>query len=217
MCLPANSLVESTSGSYLVSVSPEKFLATQPFQKHVCEPPPVYRDLWEFDPKEPEQSLKGLKELRKIAFFVTESGFRSPPSLWHGCTPRKPWGLRLMNGDWESWKRVQRQSGKIDAAIFYPTEMARKHDFMLCVNRYVPLALTRIQDADVRGNKNKLDSICKSVGLQFEHPTDKPILFPREPRNCDLEDVRVFIDQLDRFKNQVGCSARELGEFFRFG
>jgi len=67
-----------------------------------------------------------------------------------------------MNEDFEEWKKVQRRSGQIWAAIFYPTEK-RNYGFMLCVNKYVSLALTWIQDADVWGNKTKLESMCQSV------------------------------------------------------
>jgi hypothetical protein len=121
-----------------------------------------------------------------------------------------------MSGHFEKWKEVKRQSGKISAAIFYPT-IERTYDFMLCLNKYVPLALTRIQDADVRGNKTEFDSVCKSVGLQFDYTTERPILLPQEPKNCDFEAVKAFVERLDRFKGQVGCSIRELGEFPRFG
>jgi hypothetical protein len=196
--------------------SAERFLANRSFWNYLGGPQAT-REPWQFDPQKPELSLEPLKELRNIALLlVTKLGFLSPPSLWHGNTPRKPWGLRLMNEDFEEWKKVKRQSGKISAAIFYPTT-ERNFDFMLCVNKYVPLALTRIQDADVRGSKTKLESMCKSVGLQFDYPTERPLLLPQEPKSCDYEAVKAFVEKLDGFKGQVGCSIRELGEIPRFG
>lgn len=192
----------------------ERFLANRSFWSYVDEPQAT-REPWQFDPKKPELPFEALKELRNIALsLVTKLGFLSPPSLWHGNTPRKPWGLRLMNEGFEEWKEAQRRSGQISAAIFYPTEK-RNYDFMLCVNKYVPLALTRIQDADVRSNKNKLESMCKTAGLQFDYTTERPILLPQEPKSCSLEAVKVFVEQLERFKSQVGCSIRELGEIPR--
>lgn len=196
--------------------SAERFLANRGFWNYVDEPQAT-REPWEFDQEKPETSLEALKELRKIALLlVTELGFLSPPSLWHGNTSMKPWGLRLMNEDFGEWKKVQRRSGQISAAIFYPTKK-RNFDFMLCVNKYVPLALTRIQDADVRANRKKLEPMCKSVGLQFEYTTERPLLLPQEPKSCNLEAVKVFVEHLERFKGQVGCSIMELGEIPRFG
>jgi hypothetical protein len=197
--------------------SAERFLANPPFWNYVGELE-VTLGHWEFDPQKPEQSLKGLDELRNIALLlVTELDFLRPPALWSGQTKRpKIWGLRLMKGDFTAWKEVQRRSGQIWAAIFYPSGK-RNYDFMLCVNKYTPLALTRIQDADVRANKTKLESMCKSVGLQFGYTTERPILLPQKPESCSLDSVRAFVEQLERFKRQVGCSIRELGEIPRFG
>lgn len=121
-----------------------------------------------------------------------------------------------MEGNFNEWKRVQRRSAQIWAAIFYPSDK-RNYDFMLCANKYTPLAQTRIQDAEVRGNKTKLEAICKSVGLQFEYTTGRPILLPQEPKNCTMDTVRSFVGNLELFKSQVGCSIRELGEIPRFG
>jgi hypothetical protein len=194
----------------------ERFLANRSFWNYVDEPQATHEP-WDFNPEKPEMSLEAFKELRNIALLlVTKLDFQNPPSLWHGNTLRKPWGLRLMNEDFEEWKKVQRRSGQISSAIFYPTEK-RKYDFMLCVNKYVPLAITRIQDADVRANKNKLESMCKPVGLQFDYTTERPILLPQAPKSCNLEAVKVFVDHLERFKEKVGCSIRELGEIPRFG
>ena len=171
----------------------ERFLVNRSFWNYVDEPQATHEP-WELDPKKPELSLEDLKELRNIALLlVTKLGFLSPPSLWHGNTQRKPWGLRLMNEDFEKWKKVKRQAGKISAAIFYPTE-ERKYDFMLCINKYVPLALTRILDADIRSSKAKLESLCKSVGLQFEYSTERPILLQQEPEGCDCEAVKAFVE-----------------------
>ena len=196
--------------------SAERFLANRSFWNYVHEPQAT-REPWGFDQEKPETSLEALKELRNIALLlVTELGFLSPPSLWHGNTSMKPWGLRLMNEDFGEWKKVPRRSGQISAAIFYPTRK-RNFDFMLGVNKYVPLALTRIQDADVRANRNKLEPMCKSVGLQFDYTTERPLLLPQEPKSCNLEAVKVFVEHLERFKGEVGCSIRELGEIPRFG
>jgi hypothetical protein len=193
----------------------QRFLSNRTFWNHADEPQAT-REPWEFDREKPEQSLEALKELRNIAQSLIELGFQSPPSLWHGNTARKPWGLRLMNEDFGEWKKVQRRSGQVSAAILYPTEK-RDYDFMLCVNKYVPLVLTRIQDADVRANRNKLESRCKSVDLQFDYSTERPLLLPQKPKSCNLEAVTVFVEHLERFKRQVGCSIRELGEIPRFG
>lgn len=195
--------------------SAERFLANLRFWNYVGEPERT-RWQWEFDPQKPEQSIQALNELRKIALLlVTELDFLSPPALWNGNTPKKPWGALLMKGDFAAWKKVQRRSGQIWAAIFYPSEK-RNLDFMLCVNKYTPLALTRIQDANVR-DKATLEPICKSVGLQFGYTVERPLLFPQKPESCNLDAVRSFVKQLEQFKRKVGCSIRELGEFPRFG
>lgn len=194
--------------------SAERFLANLPFCNYVGESERT-RWQWEFDPQKPEQSIEALSELRNIAqLLVTELDFLSPPALWNGNTPQKPWGARLMNGDFAEWKKVKRRSGQISAAVFYPSEK-RNLDFMLCVNKYTPLALTRIQDANVR-DKATLEPICKSVGLQFGYIVEKPLLFSQKPESCNLDAVRAFVKQLEQFKKKVGCSARELGEFSRF-
>jgi len=197
--------------------SAEEFLANLPFWNYVGEPE-VTLGPWEFDPQKPEQSIRSLAELRNIALLlVTELDFLSPPILWSGYTKRpKKWGSLLMKGDFNEWKKVQRRSAQIWAAIFYPSSK-RNDDFMLCVNKYTPLALTRIQDTDVRANKIKLESMCKSVGLQFGYTTERPILLPQEPESCSLDAVRAFVQQLERFKSKAGCSIRELGEIPRFG
>jgi len=197
--------------------SAEKFLANLPFWNYVGEPE-VTRTPWEFNPQKPEQSMKSLGELRSITMLlVTELGFLSPPALWSGHTKRtKIWGDRLIRGDFTAWKEVQRRSGQVWATIFYPSSK-RNYDFMLCVNKYVPLALTRIQDADVRASKAKLESVCKSVDLQFDYTTERPLLLPQHPESCNLDAVRVFVEQLEQFKRKVGCSIRELGEIPRFG
>jgi len=197
--------------------SAERFLANLPFWNYVGEPE-VIRGHWEFDPQKPEQSLKSLGELRAIALLlVTELDFLSPPALWSGHTKRaKIWGDRLIKGDFTPWKEVQRKSGQVWAAIFYPSSI-RNYDFMLCINKYVPLALTKIQDADVRANKTKLEPMCKSVGLQFCYTTERPILLPQKPESCSLDAVRIFVEQLEQFKRKVGCSITELGEIPRFG
>lgn len=195
--------------------SAERFLANRSFWNYVGEPQAT-REPWQFDPQKPEQSLISLKQLYLIAQLVAELGFLNRPSLWHGNTQREPWGRLLMSGLFDEWKKVKRQSGKISAVVFYPTE-ERNYDFMLCINKYVPLALTRIQDADVRSSKTKLESVCKSVSLQFDYTTERPLLLPQEPKSCDYEAVKAFVEKLDRFKGQVGCSIRELGEIPRFG
>jgi hypothetical protein len=194
----------------------ERFLANLRFWNYVSEPEPT-RVPWEFDPQNPEQSIKSLGELRNIALLlVTELGFLSPPSLWYGNTQRpKKWGRKLMEGDFAAWKEVKRKSAQVWAAIFYPSEK-RNLDFMLCVNKYSPLALTRIQDANVR-DKATLEPICKSVGLQFGYTVERPLLFPQKPESCNLDTVRAFVKQLEQLKKKVGCSIRELGEIPRFG
>ena len=121
-----------------------------------------------------------------------------------------------MEGKFNEWRKVQRRSAQIRAAIFYPTKK-RNYDFMLCINRYTPLAQTRIQDAEIRASKTRLGSVCKSIGLQFGYTTGKPILLPQEPDNCTLDAINGFVRKLEAFKKQVGCSIRELGEIPRFG
>jgi hypothetical protein len=152
--------------------------------------------------------------------LVTELGFLNHPALWNGHRklPEK-WGLKLIAGDFAAWKEVQRRSAQIRAAIFYPSDKRdkRNNDFILCINKYTPLALTRIQDADVRANSFKLESICSSVGLQFGYTTERPILLPLKPESCSFGAVKTFVEQLERLKRQVGCSIRELGEIPRFG
>jgi hypothetical protein len=67
--------------------SAERFLANRAFWNYVGEPE-VTREPWEFDPKNPEQSLLALKQLYVIAQLVTELGFSKPP----------PFGMEILQG-----------------------------------------------------------------------------------------------------------------------
>jgi len=196
--------------------SAEKFLANCRFWNYTGKPEAT-AEPWEFDAQKSEQSMQGLRELRSIALLlVNELDFLSPPIPWSGHTRRARWGSLLVEGNFDEWKKVKKRSAQIRATIFYPSRK-RNYDFMLCVNKYTPLALTRIQDADVRANKKKLEPIWTSVGLQFDYTTDRPVLLPQKPESCSLDEVSVFAGQLERFRGRVGCSIRNLGEFPRFG
>jgi len=198
------------------NIEAERFLANRHFWEYINERQAT-REPWEFDEQKPEKSIQSLGELRRIALLtVSELDFLSPPVLWYGNSRRAlRWGHYLIEGNFSEWKKVKRKSASIWVAIFYPSAK-RNYDFMLCVNRYTPLAITRILDAEVLSNSTKLESICKSVGLQFESSAARPILLPQDPRNCTPDEVRSLVEKLGLFKKGVACSIRELGEFFRF-
>lgn len=194
----------------------ERFLANRRFWEYVGELE-VARRPWEFDEQNPERSIQGLIELRRIALFlVNEHDFLSPPVLWYGNSRRAlHWGSDLIKGNFGQWKKVKRRSAQIWAAVFYPSAK-RNYDFMLCVNKYTPLAITRILDAAVLSKPARLKSFCKAAGLRFEYSTARPILLLEESRNRILDDVGSFLERLELFKREVLCSIRELGEFLRF-
>lgn len=191
----------------------EKFLANKKYWEYIGLE--LSRDPWCFDEQKPTESLRELNELRHIiSSVVNEMLFDSPPVLWHGNRRAIHWGKDLINGNFQPWKDVQRRSGQFSDLIFYPTKK-RDFDFMLCVNKYFPVALTRILDVRFH-NEKKLRDILNATGLEFEYSTSKPILFPKEPKACNLDDVRNFVSKLDQLKENVSCSIRELGECSRF-
>jgi len=147
--------------------------------------------------------------------LINELRFRSPPLLWHSNSSRAlHWGDDLIKGNFEPWKEFKRYSGQVSAAIFYPSA-ERGFDFLLCINKYTPVALTRILDVRYH-SAEKLETICSVIGLKFEYSSSRPILLPIEPESCMLVDVKNFIKNIEQFKRKVRCSIQELGEFFRF-
>jgi len=187
----------------------ERFLALRRFWEYVGLELP--HNPWWFDDQKPEQSIRELDELRNIALQLKNMWFMSPPILWHSNTRRAlHWGEDLVSGNFRPWKEFKRYSGQVSVAIFYPSER-RDFDYMLCVNKHMPVGLTRILDVRFHEEK-KLRDATNAVGLEFEYLTSRPMLFPKEPKGCTLEDIRSFITKLGQLREKVGCSIRELGE-----
>lgn len=193
----------------------ERFLANRKFWEYMGLK--YSRDPWCFDEQKPKESLRELNEIRHIISpVINEMLFESPPVLWNSNRRRAlRWGLDLINGNFQHWKDVQRRSGQFYDLIFYPTKK-RDFDFLLCVNKYFPAALTRILDRRYYDDEKKLRDILNATGLDYEYSTREPILFPKEPKGCNLDDIRNFVSKLDQFKEKVRCSIRELGECSSF-
>lgn len=194
----------------------ERFLALRALGLHEYMGLELPHDHWQFDDHDPELSIEEIREAGQMARQIVEGmRFLSPPVLWHSNSRRSHhWGRDLIEGNLEPWRETKRYSSQFSAMIFYPSK-ERAFDFLLCINRYMPIALTRILDVRFHDDR-KLKEQTHAARLEFECMTSRPMLLRREPRGCAFNDVRNFVADLGQLKETVGCSIRDLGECSRF-
>jgi len=72
---------------------------------------------------------------------------------------------------------------------------------MLWMNKYVSPALTRIQNAHVWANRNKLEPMV-SLGLQFDYADESRFYFQKSQKAATWELSRFLLNTLNGLKDK---------------